>query len=41
VSPIVGGWLAELFRLEWCYAYAAILLWIAAGIALLLPKKDE
>jgi len=39
VSPLIGGWLAELYRLEWCYVYAAILLWIAAGVALLLPNR--
>ena len=39
ISPLIGGWLAELYRLEWCYVYAAILLWIGAGVALLLPKK--
>ncbi|MCP4536921.1 MAG: MFS transporter [Chloroflexi bacterium] len=39
ISPLIGGWLAELYRLEWCYVYAAILLWIGAGVTLLLPKK--
>jgi len=38
ISPLIGGWLAELYRLEWCYVYAAILLWIGAGVASLLPR---
>jgi len=41
ISPLIGGWLAGLYRLEWCYVYAAILLWIGAGVALLLPKKEK
>ena len=40
ISPLIGGWLAELYRLEWCYVYAAILLWIGAGVASLLPKRE-
>lgn len=40
ISPLIGGWLAELYRLEWCYVYAAILLWIGAGVASLLPRKE-
>jgi len=41
ISPLIGGWLAELYRLEWCYVYAAILLWIGACVASLLPKKGR
>lgn len=39
ISPLIGGWLAQLYHLELCYVYAAILLWIGAGVALLLPRK--
>ncbi|NQU31249.1 MAG: MFS transporter [Anaerolineae bacterium] len=39
ISPLIGGWLAERYQLEWCYVYAAIVLWIGAGVALFLPKK--
>ena len=38
ISPLIGGWLAQVFGLELCYIYAAILLWIGMGVALLLPK---
>ena len=41
ISPLIGGWLAELYRLEWCYVYAALLLWVGSGVALLLPKKGS
>jgi len=41
ISPLIGGWLAEIYQLEWCYVYAAILLWISAGVALLLPGKER
>jgi MFS transporter, FSR family, fosmidomycin resistance protein len=40
ISPLIGGWLAELYSLELCYIYAAIVLWIGAGVALLLPKQQ-
>lgn len=39
ISPLIGGWLAEVYRLELCYVYAAVLLWISACVALLLPKN--
>ncbi|MBT5830765.1 MAG: MFS transporter, partial [Candidatus Latescibacteria bacterium] len=39
ISPLIGGWLAELYRLELCYVYAAVLLWVSASVALLLPRK--
>ena len=41
ISPLIGGWLAEIYQLEWCYVFAAILLWIGAGVALLLPRKER
>lgn len=42
ISPLIGGWLAEVYSLTWSYAYAAMLLWIGAGVAMLLPtdKRD-
>ena len=38
ISPLIGGWLAEAYTLTWSYAYAAMLLLIGAGVAMLLPK---
>lgn len=39
LSPLIGGWLAEVYSLELSYTFAALLLWLGACIALLLAAK--
>jgi len=41
VSPLIGGWLAESYGMEFNYIYSAIMVFGAAAVALLLrePKK--
>ncbi|MEM7125834.1 MAG: MFS transporter [Chloroflexota bacterium] len=41
ISPLIGGWLAELSSLSVSYLFAAFLFWIGASITLLLPKQGD
>ncbi|MEZ4707563.1 MAG: MFS transporter [Caldilineaceae bacterium] len=38
LSPLVGGWLAEQYGLPVSYLFAALLIWLGAGVALLLES---
>lgn len=41
VSPLIGGWLAEISSLTASYLFAAGLFWIGAVVTLLLPKQSS
>lgn len=41
VSPLIGGWLAELSGLSFSYLFAALLFWMGAAVTLLLPKRPS
>lgn len=40
ISPLIGGWLAEISSLSVSYGFAAILFWIGAAITLSLPNDE-
>ena len=40
ISPLVGGLLAEAYSLTLSYLFAAVLLWIAAAVTLLLDREE-
>lgn len=41
ISPLIGGWIAEVSSLSISYTFAAVLFWIGALITLLLPKEIQ
>ena len=40
IAPVIGGWLAESFGMSTNYIFAAVLIWLSGGVALLLSKQN-